>query len=320
MKTPNSAHTRVTPINLSILLEQNEIDAGDCVRGKVSMNAPHRGGKLHLIIRGQEETEILQSDANDHSARIHHVTDKTSSTLYYFDLPLATLEEGIQDYAFEQPLPANLPSCMAYHDGNVASCRIHYHVEAYVDKDRDESVSLPFYVIGRHSSSPKESAKDHEINLSKIDVKSLLGRTCGFILLGSDIQEHQVVKPQSSRLCLSLLCANESSAPIKELNVSLIEHVDCWTLKGSGHRHSSECVLDATTVPCPPVWKPHSTTDLEQLLRDACHLHLNVPSNTNPTYDSSKLIQVRHEVVVKARTKGCWISSPECHMPIRVEL
>jgi hypothetical protein len=333
-----------TPVKIGIRLDQDVVEAGNVLKGRVYLSVQSReqhAKGIHLVLKGEESVLIVRRNGNEHGHHSggDHVHNHTaSSSILHMDVPLTSFPTGVvppgqYEYPFEWPLPDNIPSTMHCGKGE-SSCTIEYQLTAYLYNSGSLSF-LPDYsstVTVTVAALSTEQVTPVQMDLEEFNIKSCCADR-GTVTMGWDADT--IVAAPRGTINVGIMGKNDSSIEMKYLRSKLLE-----TVTWSAHGHSEKLQREiASTKICATelaLWKPllylpsRSERRRRQYDQVASHLHSEVFANRIVTqlhvYHGARdsylgiTIGVRHSLIVTAETPGaCCITSPESSVLVTVQ-
>ena len=328
-----------TPAKIGIRLDQNVVEAGNVLKGRVylSIRSRHQQAQgIHLVLKGEEKSLIVKKETDHNRETRQRFT--MSSTILHMDVPLKTFTDGgvssgQYEYPFEWPLPDNIPSSMHCQRGD-SNCSIEYQLTAYLDNSRsvtvlpDLSSNVTVTVLGFSGGQ----SHGIQVDLEEYRIKSCCADR-GTISMGWDA-DTTVTAPKGV-ISVGITGKNDSIVDTKFLKVKLMETVT-WSADGHTETSARQIASSEIYVTENALWKPlvQLPTRRERVrnhydpmggdvrgdvFQNRCSTQVNVSQDARDSY-LGNAIGVRHSLTVTAVTPGgCCVTSPESSVLIKVQ-
>lgn len=320
-------------IDLDLRLEQNFVEAGGMMKGRVDLAVRFRteaSSGIHLVLVGEEVTSINCSSSTKNSGKPDEppYLDRAKHTIIQTTIPVKTfstgfVEAGRYNFPFEYLLPAKLPSTMAC-PGDDASGEIHYKLIACMPKNSGEPVLSKPFSLCVIAASPEKELHPLDVPLEQFKVKHCCFIDQGSVTLGW--KTDATVGTPGSSISIGIVGKNESVVPISYV-------VACWdevvTLMCNGKSKVYSRTLASTEFyPTTKLWEPLNSLssnrrrywngDIESLMQNRQTLTLVLPKDAR---DSSQgtLIGVQHTLSVKVVSSEWCTDSPESSIMVTVQ-
>lgn len=327
------------PVKIGIRLEQNVVEAGNVLKGRVYLSIRSRDQQaqgIHLVLTGLEKSLIVKNETEQNRETRKSLT--TSSTFLNMDVPLkifpkGTVPPGQYEYPFEWPLPDNIPSSMNCQLGD-SSCAIEYQLTAYLFNSRSINVLPDFSsnaTITVHGFS-KGQSHGVQVDLEEYRIKSCCADR-GTMTMGWDA-DTAVVAPKGV-INVGITGKNDSIVDTQFLSVRLMETVT-WSAHGHSEKRERMIASSEIYVTENALWKPLVQLPPRRerfrnrydamggdiragLFENRCVAYIEVAQDARDSY-AGNVVGVRHSLIVTAVTPGgCCVTSPESSVLVTVQ-
>lgn len=331
-----------TPVKIGIRLDNKNstVEAGGVLKGRVylsAQNSSQQARGIHLIMKGEEQCEIIRHD-NDNGRDRRREVERASVQILKVDVPLTSFPNGVApqgqyEYPFEWPLPANLPSSMSCQEGE-SSCSVKYQLTAYLDHSGSMSF-LPDYssteTVIVAAMSETVHAEPIQMDLEEFNIKACCSDR-GTMTMGWDA-DTAVAAPKGV-INVGITGKNESIVHAKALTAKVVETVT-WSAHGHTKNNSRVIATNKIYVEENRLWRPlvqlpsrrdrrraryESTGHVDaEVWENRCTTRLRLPEHIRDSH-LGNIVSVRHSLVITATTPGsCCVTSPESSVLIHIQ-